>query len=577
MVLSAIVSDGGLVSFNNIEKKLVNKLPMKDEQKRILHRRLAKLKRDPKGFFLNSRLNILGGRNKVDPDDFKQKSSVLPSLGKSGIEKITLNTSIKPKGIIKPIQGSFDFLYFIELLRNYDVNGVYIIPLDMNARPVLAVLESQKEEFLKKFFLCIHDEGLFLRYKSQGVVKSIDSLTQFWQEIKQIKKIDVRISTNRIIGDGVSFFWYRLEFCSEEFDHVMFPSNNIISRRLWSQTIRDYGLFEGIQDYSVILKYPHELTFNFDVDLVFTWVNSDDEDWKEMYHQYKPIEGSDATSTSRFFSRDELKYALRSWEKYGSFIRKIFIVSNCKPPKWFDENNSKITWVYHQEIIPESALPTFSSHAIESCLHKIPNLSKYFIYCNDDILLVKPLTVSTFYYHNGIAKLRMEPYGNINGKVSENDPDYMNAARNSTYLLEEKFKQTPTQIHTHSPQSMRKDVLEEINQEFYEYFERTMHNKFRSIDDISVTSYLYQHYALLSGYALQSDEKTELVIARHNYARKFKTIIENSKAQNYSVLPISVCINDGADSHDDEKWNLAVLQFLEALFPNPSSFEKHAE
>ncbi|HGK6157387.1 TPA: hypothetical protein ACJ3HD_002201 [Neisseria meningitidis] len=37
---------------------------------------------------------------------------------------------------------------------------------------------------------------------------------------------------------------------------------------------------------------------------------------------------------------------------------------------------------------------------------------------------------------------------------------------------------------------------------------------------------------------------------------------------------MSVCINDGADSHLNEEWNVQVIKFLETLFPLPSSFEK---
>ncbi len=51
-----------------------------------------------------------------------------------------------------------------------------------------------------------------------------------------------------------------------------------------------------------------------------------------------------------------------------------------------------------QEIFTnKSHLPTFSSPAIETHLHRIPNLSKKFLYLNDDILFGKPVFPEDFY------------------------------------------------------------------------------------------------------------------------------------------------------------------------------------
>lgn len=51
----------------------------------------------------------------------------------------------------------------------------------------------------------------------------------------------------------------------------------------------------------------------------------------------------------------------------------------------------------HAEIFDDpSHLPTFSSPAIEAHLHKIPNLSRYFLYFNDDVFLGAPVHVEDF-------------------------------------------------------------------------------------------------------------------------------------------------------------------------------------
>ena len=546
----------------------------------ITRKKLNKLRRDPKAFFLDSRFNVFGKLQQKQASGKVTKHIENNSKAKNQSKKVNEKAKVaimssNNQCALKPI-NKFDFMYVVQGLENYGVIGVYIKPFESNLKWALCILKSEKLDFLQKFLAFIYDEGLGIAYKTAEKIKSPKNINEIFVDFERINNIDIRLTTDRNLGSHPERLWFRLEFVNNnEDDFILFPTANQISRKLWKHSLQNSQLFKsGIQSYQDLLNYPHEQEHAFDIDLVFTWVNSDDPDWQKMYSQYKPDFNSDATSTSRFLSRDELKYALRSWDKYGSFIRNIYIVSNCAPPEWLDLSNSRISWVYHEEIMPREALPTFSSHAIETSLHNIQGLSNYFIYSNDDFLLVKPLEKNNFYYANGIAKLRLEPYGNVNGGVTFGEPDYLNAARNSNALLEGKFGRTTTQLHTHSPQSMRCDILRKMNEEFQVDFERTLLNKFRDMSDIAVTGYLYHHYALLSGNALQSGDRTELVQQNHDFVKKLRTIVELNKNLDYAKLPISVCINDGADSHLNERWNEEVNKFLENLFPEKSIFEK---
>ena len=75
--------------------------------------------------------------------------------------------------------------------------------------------------------------------------------------------------------------------------------------------------------------------------------------------------------------------------------------------------------------------------------------------------MVRPTTAYNFYYSNGITKLKLENWGNVNGNPKEKEPDYLNAARNSNALLEKEFGKSTSQLHTHSPQAMRVDIFKE--------------------------------------------------------------------------------------------------------------------
>ena len=71
---------------------------------------------------------------------------------------------------------------------------------------------------------------------------------------------------------------------------------------------------------------------NFDVDLVYLWCDGNDPEFqkkKELaFKDYTNKElDREGTSNFRFIEMNELKYSLRSAEKYAPWIRNIYIVT----------------------------------------------------------------------------------------------------------------------------------------------------------------------------------------------------------------------------------------------------------
>ncbi|CUG93376.1 Hypothetical protein, putative [Bodo saltans] len=113
----------------------------------------------------------------------------------------------------------------------------------------------------------------------------------------------------------------------------------------------------------------------------------------------------------------------------GSFVRTIFIVVADKDqiPAWLDTSHRLIRVIEHHQIFPEWAdatrplpiareqqrrrrhqqeapatttrtyLPTFNSHAIELHLHRIPGLSRFFIYLNNDMLFGRRVSLLDYF------------------------------------------------------------------------------------------------------------------------------------------------------------------------------------
>ncbi len=121
-------------------------------------------------------------------------------------------------------------------------------------------------------------------------------------------------------------------------------------------------------------------------------------------------------SSSRFADNDELKYSLRSVDKYAPWVRKIFIVTNGQIPSWLNLDHPRIKIVTHEELfLNKSHLPTYSSPAIETHIHRIPGLSTKFIYMNDDVFFGDDVWPDDFYTHSKGQKIYLTwPVPNCN-------------------------------------------------------------------------------------------------------------------------------------------------------------------
>lgn len=140
-------------------------------------------------------------------------------------------------------------------------------------------------------------------------------------------------------------------------------------------------------------------------------------------------------SASRFEDNEELRYSLRSVERHAPWVRHIFIVTNGQIPSWLNLDSPRVTVITHQvsaalfdHIYPimfvcccfflkksfdfqdifqnQSHLPTFSSPAIETHIHRIPGLSQKFVYLNDDVMFGKDVWPDDFFTHSKGQKVR---------------------------------------------------------------------------------------------------------------------------------------------------------------------------
>jgi UDP-N-acetylglucosamine-lysosomal-enzyme len=145
------------------------------------------------------------------------------------------------------------------------------------------------------------------------------------------------------------------------------------------------------------------------------WSNIFSEKKEQSKRDYEDNEENEI-SANRFADNQELKYSLRSVEKFAPWVRNVYIVTNGQIPTWLNLDNPRIKIIPHKEIFRnQSHLPTFSSPAIESHIHRIPGLSQKFIYMNDDVMFGDNVWPDDFYTHANGQKLYLTwPVPNCN-------------------------------------------------------------------------------------------------------------------------------------------------------------------
>ena len=308
--------------------------------------------------------------------------------------------------------------------------------------------------------------------------------------------------------------------------------------------------------------------FDFDVDVVYTWVDGNDKNWQQKKSNYDSNSSNkDDIDVARYEQIDELRYSLRSIASYFKDFRKIFIITDGQTPWWLDTSNKQVEIIDHKDIFPDiSHLPVFNSHAIEANLHRIPSLSKKFIYLNDDIFLWNSMGKDKFFKANGLSISRFEKIANVHGQPSPHFPAWKNAAINNNQLLAKKYNLQSYSYHLHCPHSLDKEVCQQMWNEFGEELNKTSQSRFRSINDISPISFLYHAYSFINKHSIKDDDWSTKVgifnTANSEHINKLEKIIHDSTID-------FICINDGGKERYTEK----VIKILETKFPIKAEWE----
>ena len=311
---------------------------------------------------------------------------------------------------------------------------------------------------------------------------------------------------------------------------------------------------------------------DMNIDFVYLWVDGNDPAWQAKRNAViGKLDSSSVNCKGRYANNDELKYSLRSVDKYLPWIRKVFIVTDGQTPEWLDLSNPKVQIVDHKDIMPAESLPCFNSCLIEHYLYKIPGLSERFLYANDDMYINKEATPADFFADDGfpIVRLTHKRLGKIRWFYRENirrTPlrNYSKKIAHASQLVSDKFGGYYTGMPHHNIDAyLREDsrhVAEEVMRD-----EFMADNKHKMRNDKDVQRIVFSYVALAEKRAhLRYVNKSESMLVKIHRMGHYE------KLERYN--PMFFCMNDSEYASDSNR--LTAKAYLENRFGEKSSFEK---
>lgn len=326
---------------------------------------------------------------------------------------------------------------------------------------------------------------------------------------------------------------------------------------------------------------------SFPIDFVVTWVDGNDAQWQGEKSKYKKQEIDDKEKT-HFRDPGLFKYWFRGVEKFAPWVNHIYLVTNGQYPEFLDTNIKNLTWVRHEEIMPQDSLPTFNSNAIELSIDKIKGLSEHFVVFNDDMFLIKPVKPTDFFDVDGKPKdtaglNQIMPVEDFDHSIA-NNITIINKKFDKKKVLSEQWhlflniKNGPLNIYTlllwffprfsrlydlHIPYSLTKENFKAFFDLAPLWKEKTIRTRFRSKNDLTIWGVRY--FQIVSG---KISPRVYNFGKFYTYKQKDAIIKELCKAK-HSVIDI----ND-VEIENYDRIVFEIVNAFEKKFPEKSTFEK---
>jgi hypothetical protein len=285
---------------------------------------------------------------------------------------------------LTPHEAQIEDLVFVrKVLNRADIP--FLLIRNPKSRPILAVNMELRPAVQHALATACATEPMYAKTLDQ---KGIPPVLIAKGELSPLTDPRImRLYRRRIAPGGLRYgpgFGVELQFWVFEENVIRCPVENSLTRKVLprsevrSATVKLYGY-----KWPTIagMFTPHASDVTFDIDMVFSWVEGSDPEFQarraSQMSQYAVGEVDEAEASIRQI--DELKYSLRSVNMFAPWVRRIFIATDSRPPAWLAEHPTISIVRADEHFSDPAALPTYSSHAVESQLHNITDLSEHFL------------------------------------------------------------------------------------------------------------------------------------------------------------------------------------------------------
>jgi len=243
-------------------------------------------------------------------------------------------------------------------------------------------------------------------------------------------------------------------------------------------------------------------------DAVITWVDGADPLHRLRLAAYLAERGGTPPATAhatRFNDAGEIDYCVASILRFAPWFRRIHIVSDSQTPALLAHMKAHPVWrdrvrvVDHREIFRgfEQHLPTFNSRSIISLLWRIPDLAEQFVYFNDDMALLRPLTEGDFFRDDRVvlrgewrAQSHLLPAFRIKQWWRQRDPRRERVGNLDSQQFSARIAGFRDRYYRlfHNPYPMRRSVLERFFAENPDRLEANIRHRLRSAEQFKTES-----------------------------------------------------------------------------------------
>ncbi len=331
------------------------------------------------------------------------------------------------------------------------------------------------------------------------------------------------------------------------------------------------------------------------IDFVITWVDGSDPSWRAEKEKYQALAGCDSDSRDiRYRDWNSLRFFFRGVEKFAPWVNRVFFVTYGHTPKWLNLENERLIVAKHSDFIPSEYLPTFNANTIEMHLHRIKGLAEQFVYFNDDMLIIQNVCEEDFFKNGmpcdvGVMNAHT-PNRIVGNHIEIADMDIINSHfKKSEVIKKDPFKwfnlkygreltrnlcllpwkEFPGLLHQHIPTSFKKSTFNTVWSYEEEILKNTSSHKFRNVLDVN--QWLFEDWQRCTGCFAPRNASIGRSFSLTDDVNNNIQVFETIKRQKHKLI----CINDMLFGDSFEETKKQLIDSLNAIMPEKSSFEKY--